>query len=108
MKGYSTEHLLGLLGTVTTPDNEIYNYTAPNVNAPATFDARTQWPKHIHEIRDQQSCGSCWAFGSTEAFSDRFAIASNGAINVVLSPQDLVACDSGNYGCQGGYLNKAW
>jgi len=75
---------------------------------PDTFDSRIQWPHCIHEIRDQQSCGSCWAFAATEAFSDRWCIASNEKINVILSPEDMVECDTGNYGCNGGYLDRAW
>jgi cathepsin B len=78
---------------------------------PAAFDARTQWPNgQIHPIRNQEQCGSCWAFGATESFSDRQAIASNNSINVVMSPQDLVSCDNadGNQGCDGGYPIKAW
>lgn len=70
------------------------------------FDSRKQWGKKVHEIRNQGQCGSCWAFGATEALSDRFAIEKN--IDVVLSPQHLVSCDRGNFGCNGGYLNKAW
>lgn len=79
-----------------------------NGSVPASFDSRDQWGSCIHPIRDQASCGSCWAFGATEALSDRFCIASNGAIDVVLSPQDLVACDTTDYGCGGGYLDHAW
>jgi len=75
---------------------------------PASFDARTQWPGCVHDILDQAQCGSCWAFGATEALSDRFCIASKGSVNVTLSPQELVSCDKNNYGCQGGYLDKAW
>jgi len=70
------------------------------------FDARDQWGSKIHPIRDQGQCGSCWAFGATEALSDRFAIEQG--VDVILSPQYLVSCDSKNYGCQGGYLDKAW
>jgi len=82
---------------------------APVANGfPTNFDSRTQWPGLVHAVRDQAQCGSCWAFGASEALSDRFAIASNGKTNVVLSAQDLVSCDSDNYGCQGGYLANAW
>ena len=49
-------------------------------------------------------CGSCWAFSSTAMLSDRFCIHSEGQINVVLSPQDLVSCNYENLGCGGGLL----
>lgn len=80
----------------------------PDKDVPDNFDARYQWPTCIHPIRNQQSCGSCWAFSASEAFSDRVCIATNGAINVVLSPEDLVSCDTSNFGCSGGYLDEAW
>lgn len=98
-----------MLGTHIIPDGEAEDYIPPNVGAvPTDFDARTQWKGCVHAIRDQQQCGACWAFGATEAFSDRLCIASKGAVNVVLSPEDLVSCDKNNYGCDGGYLNYAW
>jgi len=75
---------------------------------PDNFDSRTQWPQCIHKIRDQARCGSCWAFGASEAHSDRLCIASGGKINTVLSAQHLVSCDDNNYGCDGGYLDLAW
>mmetsp|Transcript_18182 Transcript_18182/g.13223 ORF Transcript_18182/g.13223 Transcript_18182/m.13223 type:complete len:143 (-) Transcript_18182:550-978(-) len=64
-------------------------------SVPASFDGRQEWGSCVHPIRDQASCGSCWAFGSSESLSDRFCIDSKGAIDVVLSPQYQVSCDSG-------------
>jgi len=78
------------------------------LTVPDAFDSRTQWPKCVHPIRNQAQCGSCWAFGASEALSDRFCIGSSGSVNTVLSPQDMVSCDTNDYGCQGGYLNMAW
>jgi len=77
---------------------------------PASFDWRSADPACIHPIRNQGNCGSCWAFGASEALSDRFCLWSKNSINVVLSPQQLVSCDhnSGDGGCAGGELITAW
>jgi len=75
---------------------------------PDNFDGRQAFGACVHPVRNQMKCGSCWAFSASEALSDRFCIATKGAVDVVLSPQTLVSCDSGNMGCQGGYLDKAW
>jgi cathepsin B len=95
------------LGTIVDFESDFPQpVMAANYQAPASFDSRTQWPGKIHAIRDQASCGSCWAFGASEALSDRFAIAGRDLSH--LSPQDLVSCDKSDLGCNGGYLNKAW
>jgi len=94
-----------------TKRGEPAGFPAPIIHdtPPTEFDSRTQWPDCIHPIRDQAQCGSCWAFGASEALSDRFCIASNTHVNVVLSPEDLVACNTKiNQGCNGGYLPVAW
>jgi len=91
-------------------DLTIMNYEGlDNGDVPDNFDARKQWPNCIHPIRDQQHCGSCWAFAASEAISDRFCIASNGNVNVVLSPQYLVSCNNVlNHGCNGGVPLFSW
>jgi len=97
---------MGLLGTL--PSYKIGKAsTAPLKDVPANFDARTQWGAWIHPIRDQAQCGSCWAFGATEHLTDRFAIHSKGSVDVILSPQDMVSCDTVDLGCGGGWLDKA-
>ncbi|TNV78533.1 hypothetical protein FGO68_gene16093 [Halteria grandinella] len=108
LRNLTREQLLGLVGTyVPAPrfETEDLDYTPVSAN-PASFDPRTEkFSKCIHPIRDQAQCGSCWAFGSTEALSDRFCIHGE---DVVLAPQDPVSCDQNNYGCDGGYLNLVW
>lgn len=106
-KDQTKEQLFARCGTYIVPPNKQYNGSTV-VTVPAEFDARKQWGKEVHAIRDQQQCGSCWAFGATEAFSDRFAIKSGDKIDVVLSPEDLVSCDTNDYGCNGGYMDMAW
>jgi cathepsin B len=64
----------------------------------------------IAEVRDQSDCGSCWAFGSVEAMTDRICIQSGGKVNHHLSAQDLTSCcglSCGN-GCNGGIPAGAW
>ena len=70
------------------------------------FDLRDQYPEceSLFEIRDQGSCGSCWAFGAAEVMSDRICIFSKGKYQPRISPLHLVSCCTGcGSGCQGGY-----
>ena len=94
-----------LLGAMK-PNKEHVVRTVDSI--PSSFDARNKWGGYIHPIRNQEECGSCWAFSASEVLSDRFTIASNGDINVVLSPEDLVSCDTANFGCKGGELPLTW
>lgn len=75
-----------------------------NDELPESFDWREEMGECVHPVRDQGHCGSCWAHGASETLSDRFCIHSNGQIDVVLSPQQLVDCDRMEMGCNGGFL----
>uniref|UniRef100_A0A7E4UZY2 Pept_C1 domain-containing protein n=1 Tax=Panagrellus redivivus TaxID=6233 RepID=A0A7E4UZY2_PANRE len=82
-----------------------------DINLPKNFDSRTNWPQcdSIKQIRDQSSCGSCWAFGAVEAMSDRICIASEGKIQATLSADDLLSCCRAcGFGCDGGEPLAAW
>jgi cathepsin B len=103
----SVEEIKSMMGTKIQSMEES-NELDHEVDVPAQFDARVQWPQYIHDIRDQAKCGSCWAFGASEALSDRLAIASKGKENHVLSAQSMVSCDKLNMGCNGGVLSFAW
>ena len=52
-------------------------------------------------VKDQESCGSCYAFAAAGALSARLCAKSGGQYNVDISPQQMVSCN-GEDGCGGG------
>jgi len=80
-----------------------------NMDVPESFDSAENWPmcSVIANVRDQSSCGSCWAFGSVSSFESRACITTGKDIKY--SPEDTAFCQgifgAGN-GCSGG--NSAW
>lgn len=63
---------------------------------PENFDGRVVWKDYLSPVKNQQSCGSCWAMAASSVLSDRFALFSFGKIKVNLSPAQMVTC-SYNY-----------
>lgn len=111
-----------MLGTIM-PNEEGYEaplkeqtqFSISDDAIPESFDVRTAWPECAAitgRVRDQSVCGSCWAFGSTEAFNDRYCIATGDA-KTIFSAEDTNACCSGaacsfSNGCNGGQPSGAW
>jgi cathepsin B len=113
-KEFSIEQIKQLLGTELIWNEKNVNLLVDNDDhsklndLPKEFDSRKQWVDCNFPVRQQQHCGSCWAFSAASVLTDRFCIASKGQIKSILSPQDMVSCDEEDYGCKGGLLDRAW
>lgn len=71
-----------------------------NVMRTRSFPAYYVSP-YITPVKNQGSCGSCWAFGQCAAFES--AIMKADSVTVDLSEQYLVSCNTLGYGCNGGW-----
>nr|XP_010306792.1 PREDICTED: cathepsin O [Balearica regulorum gibbericeps] len=65
---------------------------------PKKFDWRDK--KVITEVRNQQTCGGCWAFSVVGSIESAYAIKGNNLEE--LSVQQIIDCSYNNYGCSGG------
>lgn len=108
------------LGTIMPGEDafegpQVFRTNFRDASIPEAFNVVQNWPECAPitgMIRDQSLCGSCWAFGSTEALNDRMCV-KTGDATTVLSPEDTVSCCSGakckmSMGCNGGQPSGAW
>uniref|UniRef100_A0A6P7G4E7 Cathepsin L-like proteinase n=1 Tax=Diabrotica virgifera virgifera TaxID=50390 RepID=A0A6P7G4E7_DIAVI len=75
-----------------------------NLQVPTEVDWRNK--KADLGVRNQGSCGSCWAFSAVGAIEGQLAIHKKQ--HVQLSEQELVDCDTVNEGCNGGLMTDAF
>lgn len=62
----------------------------------------------VSQVKNQASCGSCWAFSSTGSLESAYAIFKD--VSIEFSEQELVDCSRsyGNHGCMGGLMSYSF
>lgn len=75
-----------------------------DILSPQSLDFRPQG--RVSKVKDQGSCGSCWAFATTGALESLLAAQNR---STLFSEQNLVDCSRryGNHGCSGGLMDAA-
>jgi C1A family cysteine protease len=82
----------------------VVDNTVRNVDATAGL---VDWSgKYTTPVKDQGYCGSCWAFSAAEQIeSDAMRTLSK---TWILSPEQIVQCDTTSQGCNGGWTERAY
>lgn len=97
------ENLTGLV--VPTDWKKGATFMSPTLRVrelPAKFDWREE-AGGLPPIKNQKSCGSCWAFGTVASLESIIKIRDKVTRNI--SEQQLVSCNKEGYGCNGGWFN---
>lgn len=60
----------------------------------------------VGAVKNQGSCGSCFAFSTVGNLEGLYAIKNNKSL--IFSEQELVDCDTNDHGCNGGLMENAF
>ncbi|XP_044216216.1 cathepsin K-like [Thunnus albacares] len=86
-----------------TLEENVYNLTFP-LKLPKFIDYRKKGM--VTQVKNQGSCGSCWAFSAVGALEGQLAKKTGKLLD--LSPQNLVDCVTERGGCKGGNMSNAF
>jgi len=102
----SQEEFKSMYLNARIPLNDTAPRTVPVLNGPPANDIDWRGRGVLTPVKDQGQCGSCWAFSATAAIESFAALA--GKPLSVLAPQQIVSCDTVDFGCSGGWPYNAY
>lgn len=97
--GRGLDELCGLVEPKDWQDRASFDPCTPKLALPRTFDWRALGG--CTPVKDQGSCGSCWAFATVGPLECNILIKDG--VTVDLSEQWLVSCNREGWGCDGGW-----
>jgi len=103
---FRSSYLMPPLDLEDLPEAPMFNVPPITTNIPVSFDWTNHTPAVVTPIKNQEQCGSCWAFSATEEVESLWALAGNTLVE--LAPQQIVDCDKGDSGCNGGWPYGAY
>ncbi|KAL6198794.1 hypothetical protein ACLB2K_028583 [Fragaria x ananassa] len=91
--------------TSSSEDQLSTKQSGPNNTTRDDIPARIDWREHgaVTPIKDQGTCGACWAFTAVAAVEGITKFKTGKLIS--LSEQQLVDCDVRNHGCNSSYID---
>jgi C1A family cysteine protease len=95
--------------TLKVPESFVSAPSEPNLAITVgAFNINWVTKSKVTPVRNQRSCGSCWAFSAVAALESMQLIVKN--VNRDYSEQQLVDCSGsyGNGGCKGGWMENAF
>ena len=94
------EKMMGLIVAQPTNVREVYT---------PRLGKEHDWTDRMWKVKNQASCGSCWAFSAIAAVEGGFMLhQGKPKVDIDLAEQQLVDCDPKSHGCNGGWMDWAF